>query len=205
MGSERRSAGRSSVGQRNDGRSSAACRMSHSWESGTVEIPRGIFERVSALCLALPEVTVRVDASRVKVRSTAHSFDIRRRSFCLLIALEGANGTGVPQLVLRADPADREGRLKQDTSPRRIPIAAKLKQRMVAKAVAGSTPSSRLKRSSAMTTARARMQPRDRPNPGCRVTPHGSRRPRGRFAASSVAQAPAPSRRSATCSSREAG
>jgi YjbR len=76
-----------------------------------VEIPKGILERVSALCLALPEVTVRVDPSRVKVRSTAHSFDIRWRSFCLLIAVEGANGTAVPQVVLRADPADREALL----------------------------------------------------------------------------------------------
>jgi hypothetical protein len=79
--------------------------------SGPVEIPKGIFERASALCLALPEVTVRVDASRIKARSTAHSFDIRRRSFCLLIALKGANGTAVPQLVLRTDPADREALL----------------------------------------------------------------------------------------------
>jgi hypothetical protein len=77
----------------------------------SVEIPKGIFERVSALCLALPEVTVRVDASRIRARSTAHSFDIRRRSFCLLIALEGANGKTVPQLVLRTDPGDREALL----------------------------------------------------------------------------------------------
>jgi predicted DNA-binding protein (MmcQ/YjbR family) len=58
--------------------------------------------------LALPEVTVRFDASLVTARSTAHSFDVRRRSFCLLIALEGAEGKSVPQLVLRADPHDRE-------------------------------------------------------------------------------------------------
>jgi YjbR len=85
--------------------------MSYSWENGPVEIPKGIFERVSALCLALPEVTVRVDAPRIQARSTAHSFDIRRRSFCLLIALERANGTAIPQLVVRADPADREALL----------------------------------------------------------------------------------------------
>lgn len=60
-----------------------------------MEIPKGIFEWVSALCLTLPEVTVRVDASRIQARSTAHSFDIRRRSFCLLIALEGADGTAI--------------------------------------------------------------------------------------------------------------
>ena len=50
-----------------------------------IEVPEDIFERVSTLCLALPEVTVRVDASRTRARSTAHSFDVRRRSFCLLI------------------------------------------------------------------------------------------------------------------------
>ncbi len=54
------------------------------------EIPKDIFERIGALCLALPEVTVRVDPSLVSARSTAHSFDIRRRSFCLLVAVEGA-------------------------------------------------------------------------------------------------------------------
>jgi predicted DNA-binding protein (MmcQ/YjbR family) len=76
-----------------------------------VEIPKDIFERIKALCLALPEVTVRVDASLVTARSTAHSFDIRRRSFCLLIALEGAKGESVPQLVLRADPGQRHALL----------------------------------------------------------------------------------------------
>jgi len=64
-----------------------------------------------ALCLALPEVTVRVDASRVKARSTAHSFDIRRRSFCLLVAVESRTGQAVPLLVLRVDPDDREALL----------------------------------------------------------------------------------------------
>ncbi len=59
----------------------------------------------------MPEVTVRVDASLVTARSTAHSFDIRRRSFCLLIALEGAEGESVPQLVLRADPGQRHALL----------------------------------------------------------------------------------------------
>jgi hypothetical protein len=67
--------------------------------------------RIRALCLALPEVTVRVDASSVTTRSTAHSFEIRRRSFCLLIALKGANGESVPQLVLRADPGQRHALL----------------------------------------------------------------------------------------------
>ena len=73
-----------------------------------VEIPRAVFEQVTALCLALPEVTVRVDQPRVEWRSTAHSFDIRRRSFCLLIATADASGTAVPRIVLRIHPDDRD-------------------------------------------------------------------------------------------------
>ncbi|HXW77993.1 MAG TPA: MmcQ/YjbR family DNA-binding protein [Acidimicrobiales bacterium] len=76
-----------------------------------LEVPAGIFERVSTLCLALPEVTVRVDASLTRARSTAHSFDIRRRSFCLLVAREGPTGRPVSLLVLRADPDERDALL----------------------------------------------------------------------------------------------
>ncbi|HUA06081.1 MAG TPA: MmcQ/YjbR family DNA-binding protein [Solirubrobacteraceae bacterium] len=76
-----------------------------------VEVPEEIFERVRTLCLALPEVTVRVDESRTRARSTAHSFDVRRRSFCLLIATAGPSGKPVPRLVLRVDPDDREALL----------------------------------------------------------------------------------------------
>ena len=43
------------------------------------EVPEEIVERVRGLCLALPEVTVRVDESRSSARSTAWVFDIRRR------------------------------------------------------------------------------------------------------------------------------
>jgi predicted DNA-binding protein (MmcQ/YjbR family) len=70
-----------------------------------------MLERVSTLCLALPEVTVRVDASLVISRSTAHSFDIRRRSFCLLVAREGPTGKPVPLIVLHADPDERDALL----------------------------------------------------------------------------------------------
>ena len=69
-----------------------------------MEVPEDIVERVRALCLALPEVTVRVDG-------WAQSFDIRRRSFCLLVAREGPAGKPVPLLVLRADPYEREALL----------------------------------------------------------------------------------------------
>lgn len=91
--------------------SSAARRTSYLRESAPVEIPKDIFERVGALCLALPEVTVRVDESGTRARSRAHSFDIRRKSFCLLVAREGPSGEPVPLLVLRAHPDDREAYL----------------------------------------------------------------------------------------------
>ena len=76
-----------------------------------VEVPEDIDERVRTLCLALPEVTVRVDHSLTRTRSTAQSFDIRRRSFCLLVAMESSTGKSVPLLVLRADPDEREALL----------------------------------------------------------------------------------------------
>jgi YjbR len=76
-----------------------------------VEIPEDIAERIRALCLALPEVTVRVDESLVAERSTAYSFDIRRRSFCLLVAREDPAGEPVPLIVLRAGAQEREALL----------------------------------------------------------------------------------------------
>jgi len=69
-----------------------------------VEVPEEIVERVRTLCLALPEVTVRVDG-------WAQSFDIRRRSFCLLVAREDSTGKPVPLLVLRVGPDEREALL----------------------------------------------------------------------------------------------
>jgi hypothetical protein len=76
--------------------------------SAPAEVPEDILEQVRALCLALPEVTVRVDHSLTRARSTAHSFDIRRRSFCLLVAVKDRSGKPVPMLVLRADPYERK-------------------------------------------------------------------------------------------------
>jgi YjbR len=82
-----------------------------SGEQQPVEIPDVICGRVTKLCMALPEVTKRVDRSLVRTRSTAHSFDIRRRSFCLLVAREGPGGTSDSLIVLRADPDEREALL----------------------------------------------------------------------------------------------
>jgi YjbR protein len=76
-----------------------------------VEIPEDIFERVSTRCRALPEVTVRIDQSSSPTRSTAYSFDIRRSSFCLLVARRGRAGEAVPLLIVRTDPDEREALL----------------------------------------------------------------------------------------------
>jgi hypothetical protein len=81
--------------------------MTTDLEGLPAEVPPGIVERVRALCLGLPEVTVRVDDSHSPARSAAHSFDIRRRSFCLLVARHDPAGQSVPLLVLRAGPAER--------------------------------------------------------------------------------------------------
>jgi hypothetical protein len=80
-------------------------------DDSPVEVPEDIEERVRTLCLALPEVTVRVDQSRTNARSTAQSFVVRGRSFCLLVATAGRAGEPVPRLVLRADPDEREALL----------------------------------------------------------------------------------------------
>lgn len=74
-------------------------------------MPEDVDQKVRRLCLALPEVTVRVDYSLTETRSTAHSFDIRRRSFCLLVATRSPTGKAIPLLVLRADPDEREALL----------------------------------------------------------------------------------------------
>ena len=95
--------------QGNDGGSPAERHSARA--SAAIEVPEDILERVRTLCLALPEVTVRVDGSLTSTRSTAHSFDIRRRSFCLLVAREGRAGRPVPLLVLRAGPDEREALL----------------------------------------------------------------------------------------------
>ena len=78
------------------------------------EVPDDIVERIRALCLELPEVTTRVDLSLSPARSTAYSFDVRRRSFCLLVASASGVGAGsrvVPLLVLRARPEERRALL----------------------------------------------------------------------------------------------
>jgi hypothetical protein len=99
------------MGQDNDRDPFGRAPDASSGDGAPVELPKGILERVRALCLALPEVTERVDDSLVRERSTAYSFDIRRRSFCLLMATENSTGKPNPLLVLRADPNEREALL----------------------------------------------------------------------------------------------
>ena len=79
--------------------------------SAPAEVPEDIVERIRTLCLALPEVTVRVDDSLTPARSAAQSFDIRRRSFCLLVARADPAGRPVPLLVLRVRPGERKALL----------------------------------------------------------------------------------------------
>ena len=64
------------------------------------EVAEDLVERVGTLCLGLPETSVRVD-------KWAYSYEIRRRSFCLLLAPEDPEGTAIPLLVVRADPDER--------------------------------------------------------------------------------------------------
>jgi hypothetical protein len=77
-----------------------------------IEVAEDIVERIHAIGRALPAVTERVDFSRVRTRSTAWSLDIRRGSFCLLVASEAT--TGRPEtiiIVLRADSDERRALL----------------------------------------------------------------------------------------------
>jgi hypothetical protein len=71
------------------------------------EIPEDILDRVRALCLALPEVTVRVDLARNATRSTSYAYYIRQRSFCLLVARPLRSGQVIPLLVIRAGPQEQ--------------------------------------------------------------------------------------------------
>jgi hypothetical protein len=79
--------------------------------SAPLEIPEDIIERVSALCLALPEASVRVEASHNTERRIVRTFFIRRSAFCWLVAAQSRTGKPVTQLVLYADPEERQALL----------------------------------------------------------------------------------------------
>ena len=71
-------------------------------------IPLDVFERTASICEQLPEVVVRVHRSVVPSRSAAYSFTVRRKSFCLLLAVRRGTGAPIPQLIVRVDLSDRE-------------------------------------------------------------------------------------------------
>ena len=80
--------------------------------SAPVEVPEDIVERVRTLCLALPEVTVRVDGSLTRRdRRRSRSTSAGGRSACSWPWELGRCRKPVPLLVLRADPDEREALL----------------------------------------------------------------------------------------------
>jgi hypothetical protein len=60
---------------------------------------------VRAICRALPETTEREAHG---AQGVAYSFDIRRRSFCLLIVADAPADATVPILLFSASPDERE-------------------------------------------------------------------------------------------------
>lgn len=67
-------------------------------------VPGPVLDRVSGICLSLPETSLRSDA-------WAHAFQVRRRAFASLLATDdGAEATAV-LLVVDADPHERRALL----------------------------------------------------------------------------------------------
>ena len=64
------------------------------------DVEPAIVERFSALCLALPETTVRADR-------WAHAFHVRKRVVAYLLAIEDEAGNVSTLASLRADPDER--------------------------------------------------------------------------------------------------
>ncbi len=69
------------------------------------QVPKGVLGVVRELCLALPETTERVDQG---AHWAAHSFDIRRRSFCLLLVPDTPIDGMVSIMLFCASPDERE-------------------------------------------------------------------------------------------------
>lgn len=66
---------------------------------GAPKGPEEVAVAVRAICLSLPETTATVDG-------WGHNFEIRKRSFCLLVA-DATPGGWQPVLVIRASDDDR--------------------------------------------------------------------------------------------------
>lgn len=61
----------------------------------------GVVDRVEAICLALPETTMRSE-------DWGRLFNIRRNTFCFLTARKTPERTYLPLIVLRTDPEERK-------------------------------------------------------------------------------------------------
>jgi hypothetical protein len=60
-----------------------------------------VADRVEAICLALPQATMRSE-------DWGRLFNIRRNTFCFLTARKTPEGTYLPIVVLRTDPEERK-------------------------------------------------------------------------------------------------
>lgn len=69
------------------------------------DVPRRLYDRVSRICLSLPESTIRTDR-------WAHAFQIRRRVFAFLLSHPDPAGLPVPLLVIEADDDERRALLE---------------------------------------------------------------------------------------------
>jgi hypothetical protein len=65
------------------------------------DVPKTLLRRVERIAAALPETTTKSDV-------WGHSFAIRRRIFCYLLAPVDPEGRASPMVILRADPMERE-------------------------------------------------------------------------------------------------
>jgi hypothetical protein len=72
---------------------------------GAAEVNDEVVGVVRAICGALPETTERHARGE---HGVAYSFDVRRRSFCLLIVADAPADATVPILLFCASPDERE-------------------------------------------------------------------------------------------------
>lgn len=70
------------------------------------DVPPAIFERIEAICLALPDASLRSDR-------WAHAFEVRRRVFTFLLNMTNSDGSGVTIIALSADEDERRALLAE--------------------------------------------------------------------------------------------
>ena len=71
---------------------------------GAPDVDDEIVAAMSAICLALPETSLRTDA-------WAHAYEIRRKMFAILATAPDPSGRPVPLLAFHPDPEEREALL----------------------------------------------------------------------------------------------